>query len=488
MKCTARSNLARSTKQHSSLAVAASLTAASLLVLATAAARGDTSYYFGYNEAGEADNGKSGYGVSTLNSPLSPSLMLGFDGKVTAVTAGGLHSIIVDNGALYGVGNDQYGQLGDGKTYTYSGSGPVNINISPIPALLLTSGVTSVDSGSFFTAAIANGAVYTFGNNIGGPLGNGGNNNNTSVPTLTANPALNSGVSTIAAGRENMLAIKNGALYSWGQNGFGQIGDGTLDTDANGPNPNTSNHDALIPELITSMSSGVTAIASGYYTSLAVKAGVAYAWGLNQNGQTGNNTNTGPAGYFLTPTPVLGLPSGLPVSAVAAGQSHSLALVTGTVYAFGDNNYGQLGNGSDSESVNSTPTAPTNITGFITNVQTISSSSYALDADGSLWVWGRNDIGELGLGNYTQEDSPTHLLPPGGRVFTSIDTGAGSDGVVVTTAVAPSKWTGLPAGIWNDSTQWTSGVPNAVDAGVYLPAVNSTDHDTHNDADHHWES
>jgi alpha-tubulin suppressor-like RCC1 family protein len=473
MKCTAWSDVVRLSKRSAFLAAATSLVTASLIATQPTTVRADTAYAFGLNEFGEADNGMSGFGNSTYSSPTSPSLMLKLDNHVIAVTAGGAHNMVVDNGALYGVGLDAYGQLGDGRMVPYTGSSS-DVNASPLPALVLTSGVTQVDSGTFFTAAIDNGAVYTFGANTTGSLGNGGNNS-TATPTLTANAALNSGVTAISCGRQNMMAIKNGALYDWGYNGFGQIGDGTLDTDSTGaPNPNDTNHDALTPELIPTMTTGVTAISSGYYHSLAVQNGVAYAWGLNQFGQIGNNSNTGPTAYFLTPTPVVGLPSGLPVSGVAGGQSHSLVLITGTVYAFGNNNYGQLGNGSASMSTNATPAIPTGITGFITNVQAGTNSSYALDADGSLWSWGSNSLGQLGVGNNTDQYTPVHVMPPSGQVFTSIDTGPGSDGVVVTTTVAPSKWNGSISGTWNDSTQWSSGVPNAIDAGVYLPAVSAT--------------
>ncbi len=469
MKCIAWSETAPFNNRRACLAVATGLVTAALLASAPIIARGDTAYAFGLNECGEADNGMSGFGNSTYSSPTSPSLMLNLDSHVIAVGAGGAHNMVVDNGALYGVGNYNYGQLGDGRSaYTAS---TLQVSITPTACLLLTSGVTKVDCGTFFTAAIANGAVYTFGGNSAGCLGNGGNGN-TATPTLTANPALDSGVSAISCGRQNMMAIKNGALYDWGYNGLGQIGDGTIDTDANGnQNPNYTNHDALTPELISSMSSGVTAIASAYYHSLAVKDGAAYAWGNNQFGQIGTNSNTGPTADFLTPTAVVGLPTGLPVSAVAGGQYHSMALVTGTVYVFGNNNYGQLGNGSASMSTNATPAIPTGITGFITDVQAATNSCYALDADGSYWSWGSNSVGQLGVGNQTDQYTPVHVMPPSGQVFTSIDAGPGSSGVVVTTTVAPSKWNGSLLGTWNDSTQWSSGVPNAIDAGVYLPAT-----------------
>jgi alpha-tubulin suppressor-like RCC1 family protein len=450
------------------------------LIAITPVAHADTSYAFGLNECGEADNGLSGGGTSADNSPPSPSLMNGLDSHVISVGAGGAHNLIVDNGALYAVGNDNYGQLGDGRTVPYNGSS-LDVNTSPIPALVLTSGVTKVDAGLFSSAAIANGAVYTFGLNVTGNLGNGGTASS-AVAALTANPALNSGVTALSVGRQNMMAVKNGALYDWGYNGFGQIGDGTIDTDSTGtPNPNYTNHDARTPKLIPSMSSGVTAISSAYYHSLAVKNGAAYAWGLNQYGQLGTNAMTGPGndGRFSTPAPVVGLPTGLPVSAVAGGQSHSIALVTGTVYVFGDNNYGQLGNGTAGDSVNQTPAVPTGITGFITDVQAATNGCYALDADGSLWTWGQNNLGQLGIGtdssgNTNDAYTPQHLLPPTGQVFTSVDAGANSAGVVVTTTVAPAKWTTGSSGNWNDSSNWTTAAPNSIDAGVYLAGSGST--------------
>src|SRR6266446_10181 len=124
-----------------------------------------------------------------------------------------------------------------------------------------------------------------------------------------------------------------GTVSAWGYNFYGQLGNGT-NTDSNTP-------------VQTSGLSGVTAIAGGLFHSLALKSdGTVWAWGYNGVGELGNATFTS----NNTPVQVLG-PAGVGfltgVTAIAVGGQHSLALKSdGTVWAWGDNDLGQLGNGT----------------------------------------------------------------------------------------------------------------------------------------------
>src|SRR5262249_41518896 len=123
--------------------------------------------------------------------------------------------------------------------------------------------------------------------------------------------------------------------------------------------------------------------------------------------------------HRTTPAAFLGsLSSG--VTAIAAGARHNLAVKNGNVYAWGTNTLGVLGDPTVS---GSSPTLidPTDLTG-IGAVAAGIDSSYALSSDGSLWVWGSNQFGELGLGGgQSYYTTPQHLLPPAGYFYTSID-------------------------------------------------------------------
>ena len=136
------------------------------------------------------------------------------------------------------------------------------------------------------------------------------------------------GVTAISAGGYHSLAWRgDGTAWSWGNNFYGQLGDGTQTN-------------RLTPVQVSGLA-GVTAISGGYHHSLSLKGdGTAWSWGRNNYGQLGDGTQTN----RLTPVQVFGL---VGVVAVSAGTWHSLALKgDGTVWAWGLNFYGQLGDGT----------------------------------------------------------------------------------------------------------------------------------------------
>ena len=230
---------------------------------------------------------------------------------------------------------------------------------------------------------------------------------------------LNSGVTAVAAGYAHSLAVRNGGVYAWGSNIDGELGDGT-----------TTERDS--PVALTGLGSGVTAIAAGDSHSLAVRNGALYAWGDGFFGQLGDGTTSS----RHSPVAVGGLING--VTAIAAGNYHSLAVQNGNVFAWGDNGWGQLGDGT----VLTERNVPEQIDpADLNNIVAVAAgheSSYALSFDGSLWVWGDNRDGELGIGSDTpQYLTPQHLLPPAGYKFTSIDADADSFHVVATLAAVP---------------------------------------------------
>lgn len=191
----------------------------------------------------------------------------------------------------------------------------------------------------------------------------------------------------IASGYSHSLAIQNnGTLWAWGQNGMGQVGDGTT------INKNTP----------VQIGSGYSAIAGGYYHTLALKTdGTLWAWGDNQYGQIGNNG----AGSVDVLTPVQ---IGSGYSAIAAGYYHSLALKTdGTLWAWGLNEFGQLG---DATIVNKK--VPVQIGSGYASISAGKEHSLALKTDGTLWAWGRNNSGQIGDGTSGiagQKNSPVQI-------------------------------------------------------------------------------
>ncbi len=144
---------------------------------------------------------------------------------------------------------------------------------------------------------------------------------------------------------------------------------------------------------------GVTAIAGGHYHSLALKTdGTVWAWGYNGHGQLGDGTTTNRS----TPVQVL-----TGVTAIAGGDHHSLAVKTdGTVWAWGFNQYGELG---DAPVSNRSPVQVKGLTG-VTALAAGDHHSLALKTDGTIWALGRNDnYGQLGDGTKTNNSTPVQV-------------------------------------------------------------------------------
>ena len=233
-------------------------------------------------------------------------------------------------------------------------------------------------------------------------------------------------VTALAGGQYHSLArTANGSVFSWGYNLYGQLG-------------NNSTTNSLTPVQVLGGAQGgayltnVTAVAGGQYHSLALtSAGTVYAWGNNNEGQLGNNSTTNSS----TPVQVFGGAQGgtylTNVTAIAGGSAHSLALTSnGIVYAWGYNGVGELGNNSTTNS--STPVLVQGLSNVVKIASsTVGNSSYALEANGSLWAWGFNNDGQLGNGNTTNQLVPVQITPPMGYSIDLIAAGGYSFSVVV---------------------------------------------------------
>jgi alpha-tubulin suppressor-like RCC1 family protein len=215
--------------------------------------------------------------------------------------------------------------------------------------------------------------VWAWGWNSRGQIGPAGGTQLKVGAPVTVN--LPSGeVSMIAAGRAHSLALVGGRVYAWGDNGSGQLGKARND----GRN--------ATPALVQGLPAGVSWIAGGRDSSFAIAGGDLYAWGNNAYGQLGDGTTT------LRTAPVR-IPN-IAVAQVESGADHTVALLAnGTVASWGRNRFGQLG---VSGSTRTRPTAVPNLSG-ITEVRVGRDHSMAIGG-GKFYAWGRNDGGQLGLG------------------------------------------------------------------------------------------
>ncbi len=329
------------------------------------------------------------------------------EGAELKVIAGGYdHSLALkDEGTVLAWGLNQDGQLGDG-TNTDS-STPVQVKDPNDPSGYL-SGVNAIAAGGGHSLALkSDGTVWAWGANESGELGNGAN---ASSPAPVRVGDLSEEVKAIAAGSSHSLALKNdGTVWAWGDNRAsqgsrigGQLGDDEI----------TSSN---TPLQVSDLPGGVEAIAAGAEHALALKDDdTVWAWGYNFFGQLGNGTT---ADDSSKPVQVSELDG---IEAIAAGGSFSLALKDdGTVWAWGSNQFGQLGDGTSTDGTlttcelvmgggrtsSSCPDSNTPVqmseVGGIEAIAAGLAHGLALKDDGTVWAWGMNQNGQLGNGTYT---------------------------------------------------------------------------------------
>lgn len=334
---------------------------------------------FGINSFGELGNGVQGGWDEAFSRPVQA---VGLP-PIEEVAAGQLHSIARSaDGEVWGWGYNTSGQVGDGSVL------PANTGRLS-PAKLVVQNIKSIAAGGVQNIALAaDGAVWVWGANRYGACGTGSRSDER-VPTRLDRVE---GAVVIATGGAHSLAVARSrgplSLRAAGNNEQGQLGDGSRES-----------RDVPVP---VSLSGSVIAAASGAKHSLAITSDRhLWAWGGNESGQLGLA-----GGDRDVPQEVLlPLAADHGVAAVAAGGSHSIALASdGTVWAFGDNSRGQLGDGGTTNRYEPKP-----VDG-LSNVSAIAAGpafSLALRDDGTVWAWGSNACGEL-----AQPDSSTMSALP----------------------------------------------------------------------------
>ena len=332
----------------------------------------------------------------------------------------------------------------------------------------LTLGLSATYAAGVAPAGAATGdSVWTAGLNGDGQLGNG---------TLTNRPRFESvagmaDVDSIAGGRQHVLALRDGRVWAWGDGPKGALGLGSF-SDVKEP--------TQVPGL-----SGVSAITSGHYGSYArMSDGTVRSWGLNANGQLGNgdvtkaNKNTpqvvkgltgvkqvaagrdfamalltsgtvrawgmgsnGELGNGQTPaaqlTPVTVTKSDgttlTGVSEIAAGRNTGLALVSGNVWAWGENARGEVGNGT---TVDQTRAVKVSGLSGVVDIEAGAEFSVAVKSDGTVWTWGFNNNGQLGNGGTASRSTPAQV--PGLSGVAGV--GCGRDHVIAWKMVTGDAW------------------------------------------------
>ena len=374
------------------------------------------------------------------------------DTRFTQVSAGVDHSLaLAADGTLYAWGFNAYGQLGDGTATTRPA--PVAVALGAAPAG--TRFVQVAAGGNFSLALAADGTLYGWGQNTGGQLGDGTTTTRFTpgAVALGSAPAGTRFVQVAAGFGHALVLAADGTVYAWGDNTYGQLGDGTTTS-------------SLVPVTVALQPGArFTRLSAGQNYSLALTAdGLLFGWGYNGNGQLGDGTTTDRA----TPVPVAGgaAPPGTRFTQVATGANHALALAAdGTVYAWCSNISGQLGNGTTAPSLVPVAVAAPAATGY-TQAAAGFQHSLALRADGRLFGWGRNVAGQLGDATTTNRLLPVAVLPgSAGTPFVQVS--AGTDFTVGLTANGTLHgWGRNTFGQLGDGTTASRTTPVAVAQGA----------------------
>lgn len=324
----------------------------------TCAVLGDgTVKCWGNNSWGQLGNG------TTTNSP-TPTVVTGITDAV-AVSANNQHTCaLIADGTAQCWGYNAYGQIGNGMM-----GGNVLV---PTPVSGLTDAVAITVGGLHTCALLSDGTVRCWGsNNDGGPLGDG---TGVSSATPVEVSGLTGAVAITAGSSHTCALLDDGTARCWGFNLLRSLGTGST---VNSP----------VPIPVVGLSNAIGISSMGFHTCAVLDDGAVKCWGYNERGQIGNGSTYGGGVDLATVSEIDN------AAAIEVGFSHTCALLDdGTVSCWGYNNWGQLGNGSTTDST--TPVAVSGLSG----VTTISTGNHgcALLSGRDAKCWGFNTWGQLG--------------------------------------------------------------------------------------------
>ena len=336
-------------------------------------------YGWGVNSYGRVGDG-------TTTSRAAPTLIVGnfTDWTLIGQTRGPHSNGLRADGTIWSWGKNEFSQLGDGTTVSRS---------SPVS---LIGGITDwvyLAGGGYTGHAIrANGTLWSWGRNSTSQLGDGTNTNKSSPVSVVGGFTdwIQVTASASGAGRAFTVALRgNGTLWSWGTNQDGVLGHGA------------GGVETASPKSVVGGFTDWTKVGTGRYHTVALRSnGTIWCWGRNEYGQLGENGVVG----ARTSSPVSVIGGFTDWVAISAGHVHSLGIRSnGTLWAWGRNNFGQLG-----DNTSSNRSSPVSVVGGFTDWTSVSGgggTSMALRSNGTLW-----GIGAItGDGTSTNRSSPVSV-------------------------------------------------------------------------------
>jgi alpha-tubulin suppressor-like RCC1 family protein len=328
-------------------------------------------------------------GDNTRTSRSSPVQTVSGGTNWKQVSGGGDHSAAIKtDGTLWMWGLNTNGQLGD-NSITHKSS-PVQTVAGGTNWKQVSASVSGF--GNFTAAIKTDGTLWLWGDNGSGRLGDNSITDRSS-PVQTISGGTN--WKQVSGGGSHTAAIKtDGTLWLWGLNTNGRLGDNTT-TSRSSP--------------VQTVAGGTNwkQVSGGGYHSAAIKTdGTLWLWGRNNDGQLGDNSITHRS------SPVQTVSGGTNWKQVGAGNSHTAAIKTdGTLWMWGVNTNGRLG-----DNTTTSRSSPVQTVAGGTNWKQVSGGGYhsaAIKTDGTLWLWGRNNDGQLGDNSITHRSSPVQTVSGG---------------------------------------------------------------------------
>ena len=349
---------------------------------------GDTLYAAGENASGQI-------GVNDLASRLTLTQEFTASTNWKQVSCAVYHvAAIKTDGTLWTWGRNTSGALGDATSVTFR-STPRQISAG-------ANGITGwkqVSAGFDCTAAIRDdGTLWTWGLNSNGQLGDNSLSNRNTPRQISAGATRITTWKQVCAGNDGMAAIGiDGTLWTWGRNQNGQLGD------------NTNIGKSVPIQIGIADAGGLTGWKKvetrGFYMAALRDNGTLWLWGLNSAGQIGDNTNGGGTATNSRSTPRQEFTLSTNWKTFSCGTTHTSAIKTnGTLWMWGSNTAGKLGDNTlvDRSTPRQEFTASTNWKDVSVNGDVTA----ATKTNGTLWAWGINAFGQLGDGTLTTRSTP----------------------------------------------------------------------------------
>jgi alpha-tubulin suppressor-like RCC1 family protein len=350
---------------------------------------------------GSNTNGQLGSG--TIIARSSPGIQSGLAIWCQASAGHTQAAAVKTDGTLWTWGCNTSGQLGTG-----------NVTARCSPGTTVGCGTTwcQVSAGCTHTAGVkTDGTLWTWGSNTCGRLGDG-------TVTARSSPGTTAGGGNtwcqISVAKDHNVAVKTDCtLWTWGLNSTCQLGDGTV-TPRSSPG--------------TTVGGGGTwccASTNNLHTAAVKTDGTVWSWGLNSSGQLGDLTVTNKSSPVQTST------GDTTWCKISAGFAHTMATKTdGTLWTWGSNSTGQLGTGTVTS--RSSPGQVTGTNSLWCQISAGCAHNTGVKTDGSLWTWGCNSYGQLGDGSIIAKSSP---ITPTGGICGWCQAAAGAGGFVFTLGI-----------------------------------------------------